>query len=349
MNPNTVTFDTVTADTVTVASMVPFLRRAITAMLCFLGLMLSSGAAGAQEPQQPLGKAFTRTALPIFHRLNNFQYHAKTDSWYPKEDSSPNADHITESRPLKGEPNDFVDFDPKVWQLHGEEPNSLFDNANQDAPVNQFVSLVRRPSDAHQEARIYARQQGLSTFQFVCRGSQPSSGSRGFEQTAPDSRFCFLNGRVAFVWDNSAITALDSEVDSIVWTNDQRHIVYARRHGDGHQLIAYSIADDDYSMLVSIPKSLKAPALFPDASDGVFVVTSGTDLRNISLPPAATLPKFESLNQIPILYRSVDHKILAVREVESPDQRRADNRLIDAAEQTNQGLTAFKVRISVPK
>lgn len=322
-------------------SIADLIKNGIVATL-FVVAMTASGS--AQDALNPAGKVVSRTPLVVRHHLDGFRYHEKSDAWFGPE-FNPSFTHNRDQPNAGNTSAALPQFDSERWKLHSQSPIcSLLDAAELKAR-DAFVSVQQR-SAASREPQIYVRLQGEDSFQFVCRGTSPCPGSQPGQKSGVT--FCYLHGSLASVWNNGASRVLDADVDSITWTRDRRHIVYARRDGNGHQLIAYSIADDDYSVLVALPNSPQRPLLFPFGFNGVYLVTTGTELRTLSLPLASTSPSFKSLKQVPLLYHSTNREIVAVSDWAITDDQQADSKRIRMIEQASGSDAQFEVRIAVP-
>lgn len=155
------------------------------------------------------------------------------------------------------------------------------------------------------EFRIFDSQQP-APFDARCFGTHPSSGGL--------RRFAYLRDSNAWIshrpsFRGEASTLLDRNVHAIAWTADGRHIVYCRVVENEYELVAYSLADDDYRVLLKFPQSKARPLLASDKNDGVYFVADGNTIRQISLPLTATVPRFGSLSSIPVLHQTVEATI----------------------------------------
>lgn len=229
------------------------------------------------------------------------------------------ADHLI----LK---NFYYDKQHRVWirrdashPYQGQTPGDTGWEFHSAVPVVErpFSGISARQSGAT-DFKIYSFDYS-SMFHFRCYGTNPTGADIG-------RRFAYLQNSDAWICHHrlnpvtsatgsvtsAASTLLDRNVDAIAWTADDRHIVYCRRVKEGCQLMAYSIADDDYSELLRFPKSDLLPRLGVDQTDGVFLITAETTVRQISLPIAATTAKFDSLDQLPVVYQAKQSAIKSV-------------------------------------
>lgn len=186
--------------------------------------------------------------------------------------------------------------------------------------------------DPAKEFRIYYRTV-QSVFRFRCLGSDASScGSlRRFAYLRDSNAWIshqpvFPEDRTANFFKGEASTLLDRNVDAIAWTADGRHIVYCRlarfpktqsqnsisnpadasgsvTKGE-YELVAYSLADDDYTVLFRFAAAKVRPVMGRDSKDGFYLVTDGNVIRQISLPVDVTRFAFNRLEQIPVLHRT---------------------------------------------
>ncbi|MEP3480826.1 MAG: hypothetical protein ABJZ55_16375 [Fuerstiella sp.] len=196
--------------------------------------------------------------------------------------------------------------------------------------------------DSAKEFRIYHRT-GQSVFRFRCLGSDATScGSlRRFAYLRDSNAWIshqpvFVEGHGNASFTGEASTLLDRHVDAIAWTADGRHIVYCRdakfpnaqrqnssrpstdaSRADSiaeYELVAYSLADDDFTVLFKFAAAKVRPVMGPDSQDGFYLVTDGNVIRQISLPVDVTKFAFQRLDQIPVLHRTIGSTVVSIDE-----------------------------------
>lgn len=156
----------------------------------------------------------------------------------------------------------------------------------------------------------------------------------------------FAEDRSGDYFAGEASTLLDRNVAAIAWTADGRHIVYCRdatlraatrgnvgggnagggNAGGGdfvrgagaeftpskktdYELVAYSLADDDYTVLMKFATSKARPVMGRDSTNGFYLVTNGNLIRRIAVPVDVTRFRFDQLNQIPVLYEAIGETV----------------------------------------
>ncbi len=194
------------------------------------------------------------------------------------------------------------------------------------------ASITNRNLEIHSSGGLCSRRQGEKEFRIYSLASPGVYRFRCYGTNVSDSlinghpRFAYLRNSNAWISQRSALpeksnhsvsensTLLDRNVHAITWTADKRNVVYCKAVEGSYQLISYSLADDDYIVLLEFPTSEVRPLLANDSAHGVYLVTAGNTIRRISLPISAVSLRFDSINAISVLYGSSNCRIVNVFE-----------------------------------